>query len=551
MRAREAREEFESEVPEPTPKSSPLTPDDNRPRRALVVADAASRATDERLAAAGYETLRTTAGGAARAVAEFAPDVVLVAVGEGYESQTEAVALARSLRADAATYALPVVIIFQEDARALRGAALGVGVDDYFALTTPADEMRARLDALFWRVEANRRAAPVAGDQRSEIDNFILLLEAVRADVEGGAHGTLALIGSAAALGGARGAAARAPSISQVYGFFKLNLRRADSVAFYGPTILLAYLPRRTSAEAQSALAALREDYLKTRRDVDLAIGLASFPADGKEVEQLVERAEGCMEAALARVAESRVITYRAKEEAKRSTPQPSPAGHVEAGASKSTDGRHAKANVEAGPKPDVASNRRSDDGRQNPAVAAPAQSAREARMLDAIDAATASLSRAGGTGDGRPAAASAQGAHASRKTRRLLLAVSDAARMAQLNLLIRSAATYEVRAAFDGQQALSLLRIERPDLLLVDYELQDMDGVEMLRRLRKQQGGTLSLPALLLLPAGHDEAGREASEIGARALVALPYNPDELLDTIRTVGSGLVQTHTKSRHHP
>ena len=54
---------------------------------------------------------------------------------------------------------------------------------------------------------------------------------------------------------------------------------------------------------------------------------------------------------------------------------------------------------------------------------------------------------------------------------RRLLLTVSDAARMAQLNSLIRSAG-YEARAAFDGQQALDLLRIERPDLLLLDYEL-------------------------------------------------------------------------------
>src|ERR671938_533970 len=81
----------------------------------------------------------------------------------------------------------------------------------------------------------------------------------------------------------------------------------------------------------------------------------------------------------------------------------------------------------------------------------------------------------------------------------RLLLTVSDAARMAQINLLLR-AAGYEARAAFDGQQALDLLRIERPDLLLLDYDLQGMDGLETLRLLRKQGGGRLNLPVVMLL---------------------------------------------------
>jgi two-component system KDP operon response regulator KdpE len=105
---------------------------------------------------------------------------------------------------------------------------------------------------------------------------------------------------------------------------------------------------------------------------------------------------------------------------------------------------------------------------------------------------------------------------------------------MAQLNQLIRSAG-YEVRAAFDARQALSLLRIERPDLLLADQDLNDMDGVEMLTRLARQQGGRLAQPSLLLLPREAGEgARREALEIGARAVVSLPYNPEELLDLIR-----------------
>jgi CheY-like chemotaxis protein len=119
---------------------------------------------------------------------------------------------------------------------------------------------------------------------------------------------------------------------------------------------------------------------------------------------------------------------------------------------------------------------------------------------------------------------------------RRLLLAVSDAARMAQTNLLLRSAG-YEVRAAFDAHQALDLLRIDRPDLLVLDFDLHGLDGLETLRRLGQQQGGRRALPVVLLLPAGPPREGvrAEARQLGARGFVELPYEPAALLDAVRT----------------
>jgi CheY-like chemotaxis protein len=104
---------------------------------------------------------------------------------------------------------------------------------------------------------------------------------------------------------------------------------------------------------------------------------------------------------------------------------------------------------------------------------------------------------------------------------------------MAQINLLMRSAG-YEVRAAFDGQHALNLLRIDRPDLLLVDYELQGMDGIEMLRRLGKQSGAGARPPAVLLLPTAAEGLREEALGAGAGSVVRMPYDPVELLDALR-----------------
>jgi two-component system alkaline phosphatase synthesis response regulator PhoP len=119
---------------------------------------------------------------------------------------------------------------------------------------------------------------------------------------------------------------------------------------------------------------------------------------------------------------------------------------------------------------------------------------------------------------------------------RRLLLTVSDPARLAQLNSLVRSAG-YEVRTAFAGQQALDLLRIENPEVLLLDYELYETDGVETIRRLRSQERGRSSIPVVLLIGTGHEAPRREALKLGVRSIVTLPYQPAELLRCVRNAG--------------
>jgi CheY-like chemotaxis protein len=125
---------------------------------------------------------------------------------------------------------------------------------------------------------------------------------------------------------------------------------------------------------------------------------------------------------------------------------------------------------------------------------------------------------------------------------RRLLLTVSDPARMAQINLLLRSAG-YEVRAAFDGLQAINLLRIERPNLLVIDYDLYGIDGLEALRRLHRQHREHLPLPVVLLLPdastpAEREGARAEARQLGVQGFVAVPSDPEELLTCVRTTGN-------------
>lgn len=454
---------------EPT-AADPQPHADRRPeaRPVLLVAEGEPAGDLQRqLEEAGFLVSRVTPGEAARA-ADDATTPVLIAFG-GRGDDGRLVSLARSLRARPETFARPVVFLFREDSRTLRSAAEHFGADDYFSQRSTAVELRARLEALLWRAAAGRRAAPAVAEQRSEIDNFIFLLDAVGADAQAGGRGTVALV-EAAGAGGGEGVAER--TLLAAHGFLKLNLRRADAVAFYGPTTLVVYLPRVVGAAARQLLAGLREEFREGRPRADLRAGLVSFPSDGVEVERLVEQAESALSEARAANPPAGVFVY----------------------------GEAAQAGV------------------------APATKT-EAVVVEAPTPAPETT----------PAAPSDFAARRA-KARRMMLIVSDAELMARVNLLMRSAG-YEVRAAFDAQHALGLLRIDRPDLLLVDYDLGGMDGVEMLRRLRKQSGQRRPPPAVLLLPGGREDLRAEASEAGARAAVSLPYDPVELLELLERIG--------------
>ncbi|HEX8147723.1 MAG TPA: hypothetical protein VF591_11125, partial [Pyrinomonadaceae bacterium] len=388
---------------------------DKAPRRVLLVADKGTELDSlrQRLAEAGFAGDSSDAESAPLRVAEEpAPAAVLLVFGER-EGEGRLVALARRLRAEPSSFALPVLFLFRADGRALRSAAQHLGADDYFAQDVTAEELRARLSSLLWRVESGRRSAPAVAEQRSEIDNFLFLLDAVASDARAGASGSLALVeagGDVEEAPDGDGAHARSAALAGAHGFLKLNLRRLDAVAFYGPATLLVYVHGADGAAARATLSRLREEFAESQRGGELFVGISSFPAHGSEVERLVEQAEAALGDARAENSAARVVVY----------------GFAEAGGGA------------------AAQRQRTTSAGNEPAPFAATQ---------------AGVLRAGG------------------KLRRVMLVVSDAARMAQVNLLMRSAA-YEVRAAFDGQHALNLLRIDRPDALVVDYELPGFDGV-------------------------------------------------------------------------
>lgn len=85
----------------------------------------------------------------------------------------------------------------------------------------------------------------------------------------------------------------------------------------------------------------------------------------------------------------------------------------------------------------------------------------------------------------------------------------------------------YTVLEAETGADALELLRTRHVDLLLLDFQLPDMDGIAVLRRLRSER-----IPCAAILMTAHETPGlaESAAEYGARQLVPKPFDLDEMV---------------------
>ena len=86
----------------------------------------------------------------------------------------------------------------------------------------------------------------------------------------------------------------------------------------------------------------------------------------------------------------------------------------------------------------------------------------------------------------------------------------------------------YRILEAEDGGSGLDMIARENPDLVILDFMMPEMDGAEMMRRLRARSGS--STPRVLLMTAlDAAESAIKARELGADAYLAKPYPPLEL----------------------
>jgi DNA-binding response OmpR family regulator len=112
------------------------------------------------------------------------------------------------------------------------------------------------------------------------------------------------------------------------------------------------------------------------------------------------------------------------------------------------------------------------------------------------------------------------------------IMVIEDEPSIAEVVQIYLRRAGYSVQVIGDGQTALSMLKIELPDLVILDLMLPGVDGLAITRWIRDRS----DVP-IIMLTARRDEADRIAGlEMGADDYVVKPFSPQELVSRVRAV---------------
>jgi two-component system phosphate regulon response regulator PhoB len=111
---------------------------------------------------------------------------------------------------------------------------------------------------------------------------------------------------------------------------------------------------------------------------------------------------------------------------------------------------------------------------------------------------------------------------------KRLLLVEDDRA-IAELVKFHFTRADYTVTTTANGEEALILVEEIRPDLMILDWMIEGISGIELCRRLRRKPA-TANLPIIMLTARGEEDDRLRGLETGADDYVTKPFSPKELV---------------------
>ena len=111
-----------------------------------------------------------------------------------------------------------------------------------------------------------------------------------------------------------------------------------------------------------------------------------------------------------------------------------------------------------------------------------------------------------------------------------VVLVVDDEPHLVRTLAINLRARDYEVETAQDGRSALQAFHEREPDLIVLDLGLPDLDGVEVLRRVREVS----EVPVIVLSARSESVDKVEALDVGADDYVTKPFGMEELLARVR-----------------
>ena len=112
------------------------------------------------------------------------------------------------------------------------------------------------------------------------------------------------------------------------------------------------------------------------------------------------------------------------------------------------------------------------------------------------------------------------------------ILVVDDEPKISQLVSDYLERAGYDVQIARDGKTALSHARTDKPDLIVLDLGLPQMDGLDFTREFRKSSNA----PIIMLTARAEESDKLIGLELGADDYMTKPFSPKELVARVRVI---------------
>ena len=113
------------------------------------------------------------------------------------------------------------------------------------------------------------------------------------------------------------------------------------------------------------------------------------------------------------------------------------------------------------------------------------------------------------------------------------ILIADDRPKIVELVRVILEGENYQIIDASDGEQTLKKVRLEKPDLVLLDVVMPKMDGFEVCRKLKKDPQ-TKRIPVIMLTAKGQKVDKEKGRKVGAVDYITKPFNPSTLLAKIK-----------------
>lgn len=115
------------------------------------------------------------------------------------------------------------------------------------------------------------------------------------------------------------------------------------------------------------------------------------------------------------------------------------------------------------------------------------------------------------------------------------ILIVDDEASIRDMLRIALEMADYNCLEAEDARQAHSLIIDNKPDLILLDWMLPGTSGIELARRLKRDEV-TADIPIILLTAKGEEDNKVQGLEVGADDYITKPFSPRELVARLKAV---------------